>query len=803
MDQVFMRKVLKKMPKGLQKKVRRVANVYLDASMEGENVNILKLLRSAGSTGTIKPEPVKIEGSSIKTIEILEKKDCCGCQSCYNICPVAAIEMKPDAEGYLYPSVDNDKCIQCGKCQKHCPAIQVQYNNKTPDCYAVMAEDDLRAKSASGAMFPLLADYVLSKQGYVCGAAYMEDLSVEHILIKDKEELYRLRGSKYVQSNTKNVYPEIEKLLKNNVPVLFSGCPCQVAGLYAYLGKDYEQLYTADLICHGVPSLKVYKRYLSDCYPGKKVVGIDFRNKASFGWSSNMTVYFDDGTRYLERAGTDPFFRAFSRVLDTRPSCAGCRYTTFPRQGDISIGDFWGVEKINRELNDRRGTSLVLVNSSKGQEMLEATQNVMKKIQKVPVEEACTKSGSIDHQIKQHPERNRFFKLLDIYSFDKAVEYTLNKKYDVGVIGLWYGRNYGSMVTYYALHKTLTDMGLSVLMINNPLGKKDEILTKTHPMRFANDYYDISDIYSLGNLYKLNNICDSFIVGSDQLWNYYLSRTYGHYYYLSFADNNKKKIAYGTSFGSNKYKASDGYKALAEGYMKQFDHISVREDFAVDMCKELFDVDAEWVTDPVFFCKAEDYKLIEKEREECKDQDYILAYILDPYKEKTDAILHVAKRLNKKVKVILDEVPVRFEENVKNMLLSDEIDSVEILRNVDLKEWLYCFGHSSYVITDSFHGTCFAIIYRKNFTAILNQKRGGLRFAALLNKFDLKSRLVPDAKSVIDHPMIDQPVDYSNPEKLIDKNVNFSREWLKNALFSEKKVKSYTTYPVVDRRIDS
>ena len=239
MDQVFMRKVLKKMPKGLQKKVRRVANVYLDASMEGENISILKLLRSAGSTGIVKPEAVKIEGSSVKTIEILGKGDCCGCQSCYNICPVEAIEMKPDTEGYLYPSVDNDKCIQCGKCQKHCPAIQVQYDNRIPECYAVMAEDELRAKSASGAMFPLLADYVLSKQGYVCGAAYMEDLSVEHILIKDKGELYKLRGSKYVQSNTKNVYPEIQKLLKNNVPVLFSGCPCQVAGLYAYLGKDY------------------------------------------------------------------------------------------------------------------------------------------------------------------------------------------------------------------------------------------------------------------------------------------------------------------------------------------------------------------------------------------------------------------------------------------------------------------------------------------------------------------------------------------------------------------------------------
>lgn len=764
---------------------------------------VKRILKGTDGGKQIEPNPhahpVVLTDSDNKTIEVLKKAECCGCGSCMNICPVDAIKMVPDNEGFLYPQVDHEICINCGKCQKHCAAIQVKYeNNKNPECYAMMADNEIREKSASGGMFTLLADYVFEKGGYVCGAAYDENFVVEHILIKNRDELDKLRSSKYVQSDTKLVYQEIKAALEKSIPVLFSGCPCQIAGLYAFLKKDYENLYTTDLICHGVPSPKAFAKYLKDCYPEDSVKEVNFRNKKYFGWSSNMSVEFKDGTRHLERAGFDPYYRAFQPCLGMRPSCSVCRYTTLPRQGDISIGDFWGISNYNPDMKDNKGTSLVLVNTEKGKKVFEELRKKMIKVEAMKVEQAWPRNGSVIRPLKDHPHRERFFRLMDIYPFDKAVEYSLKRKFDVGVIGLWYGRNYGSMITYYALHHELTSMGLSVLMINNPLAGVNDKITKTHPNKFAKEFYDISAIHPLGSIGKLNEHCDSFMVGSDQLWNYGLSARYGHYYFLSFVNNNKKKIAYGTSFGKEQYTAPDGYRMLSAEYMQRFDHVSVREDFAVPMCKDIFGVDSTLVTDPVFFCKDTDYAEIESPRSECEG-DYILAYVLDPYKEKTQAILNVAERLNMKVKVILDEVPKRFEEN-KNKMEIPEGAPIEILEEVDIKEWLYCFHHSKYVITDSFHGTCFAIIFKKNFTAMANPNRGAKRFTSLLDRFGLEDRLTPNALSVIDHPMIEQDIDYDKVYENIDREVAMSREWLKNAMFSEKVVKSYTSYPIVDQR---
>lgn len=800
MNQVFLRKVLKKLPKGMQKKARLVANRYFDEVLrENGTIRIRDLVKSREESRTSRLEPVKITDPSQKTITVLKKSECCGCSSCVNICPVEAVSMEWDEEGFWYPKVDEDRCINCGKCQKHCPAIQVKYvNNSDPECYAMMAEDEVRSQSSSGGMFTLLADYVFDKGGYVCGAAYGENFSVEHILVKTREELPKLRYSKYVQSDTKHVYQEVQDALKQEIPVLFSGCPCQIAGLNAFLGKEYENLYTVDLICHGVPSPKTFEKYLKDNYQGKPIREINFRDKRSFGWSTHMNIYFEDGSTHLERCGIDSYYKAFLPCLGMRPSCAECKYTALPRQADISIGDFWGIGKYKPELADNKGTSLVLVNSSKGQKVFGEVREKMQKVERMNVDDARPRNYTIDHPFKPHPNRERFFRLMKQYPFDKAVEYAIKRKFDIGVIGLWYGRNYGSMITYYALHKELTSMGLSVLMINNPLAGPNEVLTKTHPRRFAEEFYDISRVYSLGNLRKLNEFCDTFLVGSDQLWNYGLSRMYSQYYFLSFTDDNKKKIAYGTSFGKQQYIAPEGYRVLSAQNMKRFDAVSVREPFAIDMCRDIYGVDATLVTDPVFFCKDSDYARIEKKRPECEG-DYILAYILDPYKEKTEALLHTAKRLNMKVKVILDETPTRFEENKKNMGIPEGAP-MEILEEVDLKEWLYCFHHSRYVITDSFHGTCFAIIFKKNFTAMANPRRGSLRFTSLLEGFDLTSRLTPDALSVIDHPMFDTEIDYSRTEKLIDEKVAASREWLRKALFSEKKIKSYTAYPVSDER---
>ena len=191
-------------------------------------------------------------------------KDCTGCTACYSACPVNAIEMTANKEGFLYPKINETKCIHCGLCYKICPAVHPKYaNNEKPDCYAVMGSDELRLESSSGGMFSIIAEQVLSEKGYVCGAAYDRDkITVHHKVISSKKRLKDLRQSKYIQSNIGESFKQIKKLLLKGKSVFFVGCPCQVAGLKSYLGKEYPSLLTADIVCHGVPSRLVFEKFI-------------------------------------------------------------------------------------------------------------------------------------------------------------------------------------------------------------------------------------------------------------------------------------------------------------------------------------------------------------------------------------------------------------------------------------------------------------------------------------------------------------------------------------------------------------
>lgn len=225
-------------------------------------------------------------------------KDCSGCGSCHNICPVDAITMPYDKQGFQASVVDEDKCTDCGQCLQHCPVIApVYYNDPEPNCYAAYAEDeDIRAASSSGGIFTLLANAVFEKNGVVCGAAFRQDFTVEHIIIESKDELDKLRGSKYLQSDTGLVFRKIKSLLKDGRKVLYCSCPCQVAGLNSYLRRDYHNLLTIDLMCHGGPAPHLFKKYLKETFPDKKIQSYSFRDKSVFGWSTEANIYFDDGT---------------------------------------------------------------------------------------------------------------------------------------------------------------------------------------------------------------------------------------------------------------------------------------------------------------------------------------------------------------------------------------------------------------------------------------------------------------------------------------------------------------------------
>ena len=304
-----------------------------------------------------------------KTIRIVSQDKCTGCGACYNKCPNDAIEMREDREGFLFPSV-LDNCSSCGTCQNACPVLKPVKVNGTPQCYAVWADQKTRLVSSSGGMFTVLARKILAESGVVFGAVYGENYeTVEFAYATSEEELQPLRGSKYVQSSTGLAYRKAREFLEKGTPVLFTGCPCQIAGLYSFLGKRYADLYTADIVCHGAPSPKVFRSYLSELSKGRKLTKVDFREKEHWGWGTATSLFFTDGSQFRDDCYHDPYLKGFLGGMITRKCCADCRYTKITRVGDFTLGDFWGVDEIDTGCNDKKGTSLVLVNSEKAKKI--------------------------------------------------------------------------------------------------------------------------------------------------------------------------------------------------------------------------------------------------------------------------------------------------------------------------------------------------------------------------------------------------------------------------------------------------
>lgn len=320
----------------------------------------------------------------IKTIKQTPHDDCTGCAACFNICPTDAISMIPDREGFLNPEINAEKCVSCGKCAAICPVLPENRREPVsgePECYAAWSKDEeIRFNSTSGGVFTHLAQTVLDMGGTVIGARYRDDNLVEHVLIHSKDEIEQLRQSKYVQSEIGLVFRQAEKELKTGIPLLFAGTPCQCAGLRAYLDHEYPNLYLCDFICRGVNSPAVYKAYLKELEEkyGSKVKKVWFKNK-TFGWNNFATkVIFENGEEYIADRETDPFMLGYIKSKTTlymRPSCYQCRFKGVSRPTDITLADFWGVEKTFPEVDTRNGVSAVMIHSDKGNILWDSFMN--------------------------------------------------------------------------------------------------------------------------------------------------------------------------------------------------------------------------------------------------------------------------------------------------------------------------------------------------------------------------------------------------------------------------------------------
>ena len=357
-------------------------------------------------------------------MKIDQLKNCSGCSACFNACPKNCITMNDDSEGFWYPEVTKDICINCGLCEKVCPVLKKYEGNPKGRAYAAINNDeDVRLKSSSGGIFTLIAQEVIARGGAVFGAAFDGDFKVKHILVETIGDLEKLRGSKYVQSKIGDAYKLAKKLLEGGRLVLFSGTPCQISGLKSYLGKPYENLILQDIICHGAPSPKVWDRYIKfrEEKASATTQNVSFRNK-QYGWKKfSMLFDFKDSTRHLKTLAEDSYMKAFLSDLSLRPSCYDCHSKSAERESDITLADFWGVENVAPDMFDNKGTSLVLVNSSKGEKLFDAIKDLVT-AKEVDFDEAIKYNSATTKSVAKPKNRDKFMKEIMENDFEKTVE---------------------------------------------------------------------------------------------------------------------------------------------------------------------------------------------------------------------------------------------------------------------------------------------------------------------------------------------------------------------------------------------
>ena len=344
---------------------------------------------------------------------------CTGCTACASICPHDAIAMVRDREGFARPVIDGEACVRCGRCTSVCPILTERPRGAMPAVFAAWNKnDDIRRDSTSGGIFTLLAEHVLEQGGVVYGAAFDSRMHLRHIACFRKEELWRLRGAKYVQSDLNGIFREIRKWLEQR-PVLFSGTPCQVDGLYRYLGGRPENLTTCDLVCHGIPSPGVWEDTVRDLEERRRqsLQAVRFRNKVA-GWKeSHLTAVYGDGTVDTAPLFRTEYGRAFGRALFLRPSCHRCPYTSMSRVGDLTLGDFWGLRPEELADQQEKGVSLLLVNTPHGSRIFD--QLPLAK-QPFPPERAIAGNPRLASPIPASPDRAAFFAAYALEPFDQV-----------------------------------------------------------------------------------------------------------------------------------------------------------------------------------------------------------------------------------------------------------------------------------------------------------------------------------------------------------------------------------------------
>lgn len=712
------------------------------------------------------------------TVHSVAPEDCCGCSACFNICPVQAITMQEDREGFKYPKIDERSCINCGKCEKACPVLHAETAGRTlhPAFYAVWnRQDEARLSSSSGGVFRVLAEDVLADGGVVYGAAFDEHNRLRHVRAESADALVPLTGSKYVQSEIGTAFCQVRADLKNGRRVLFTGTPCQVAGLYAFLGGDDANLLTADVLCHGVPSPAVFERYLESLGVGEKC-RIEFRNKDN-GWKKYEVVV---GDRVHETFRANAYMKGFLSNLYLRPSCASCRFVGCRRPGDLTLGDFWGAGNFRKRYDDDKGTSLVLLNSPKARSIFQTLQDKFSLAEQVPSDSAVSFNPSLVHASKPDARRAAFF---DDFEAGKsweelAASYITTEKpprRKTGILNLQHTNNFGACLVAYALQTAIERCGSKAQVINYRPEKKARLFSGAFRReraagrnfeKFRRRFLNLTRMCrNMDDLSELNASLDSFVVGSDQVWRFRYVYRFLQEYLLAFAAPSKTLFSYAASFGTDFWEGNDQATEIMREKLLRFNRVSVREESGIVICREAFGSEAVRVLDPTLLLSAADYAPIIKESQLKLPGRYVAKMILD---ETPEAAAEVERLAKEKGWEVVDIYGSRKKIGGKEAMLCRPVG-----------DWLKLLQNADYVVTDSFHCVCFSLIFEKQFICVVNPERGISRLDSLLGIFGLRDRLIDSLKGFRPDG---RETDYRQIERLLQEERKKAYRYLSDCL---------------------
>lgn len=718
--------------------------------------------------------------------------NCTGCSACVKKCPKNAISMKKK-ELFDIAIIDEDKCINCDLCRRVCPSNRKERKNSPVIKVARLDDEVLIMKSASGGIFASLASYILLNDGVVYGAAYSEDFkSVNHIRCDDLNDLDLLKKSKYVRSNINNCFELAEDDLKNGKKVLFSGTPCQIAGLKCYLKKEYDNLYTVDIVCHGTPSPIVWKKYAEwlEKREKSKITKVDFRHFNRKDPSKNFLVEFENGTVLNEVLYDTSYGRAFLIGLINDDCCDNCKFNNFRNFSDITLGDAWGYS--NQRYPNKN--SLIFLNNEKGINLFNYIKEQLIEFDDFNFREMINSGYPIIHSTFKHYNSGKIN--LNAKDIDKELWYWLDDKNGlvkdkngVGILNFHYENyNYGANLVAYSLSEVIKRLGFNPYIIDfDPFpdfGSIDRYRT-LGLYEFRKKHLNMTPRFrNKDELSILNDYLDMYVVGSDQVWRKAITQSNVETYFLDFVQN-KNKISYAASFGKDYFEGNGREKIACIKHLSSFYGVSVRENDAVDVCKNTFDCKAEVMLDPTLLLTKDDYEKI----------------IDDCYSEKHDVAVYFV--MDYENKILEDENFKRLFPNKKIVNIKGEVKSYpygDVFVFNSVSKWLDGFRKAEYIVTDSYHGVIFGIIFNKKIICIGKNSAALSRFNTLFE--NLKGNLdkinyasLSDVKSIKDFLNYDEI--NSNIKNLREKSISF----LKDNLGSDKVKEPYKFFKGLDEAV--